>query len=158
MALGAIRCSTGNNALDRVTTSAQIASMTTHHGGDDRPALHPPDHRCEHQLTYLLQPPVPSRNPTLLHCTVRSPFLTKNAQDVKLKTYQQECVCLEQCSARLLMDVGRRMEGKWDDAPLSLLDNIREFEAFGWRAHSHVSLFWGDDGGYPSTLLRVTYS
>jgi hypothetical protein len=51
----------------------------------------------------------------------------KNAQDVK--TNQQDCVRLAQRAARLLMDVGRRMEGKWDDAPLSLLENIREFEA-----------------------------
>jgi len=27
------------------------------------------------------------------------------------------------------MAIGQRMEGKWEDAPQSLLDNIREFEA-----------------------------
>jgi len=27
------------------------------------------------------------------------------------------------------MDLGRSMEGKWEDAPQSLLENIREFEA-----------------------------
>jgi len=46
-----------------------------------------------------------------------------------IKTNQRDCVLLAQRAARLLMDLGRRMEGKWEDAPLSLLENIREFEA-----------------------------
>jgi hypothetical protein len=29
----------------------------------------------------------------------------------------------------MLTDIGRRMEGKWEDAPRSLLENILEFEA-----------------------------
>ena len=31
--------------------------------------------------------------------------------------------------ARLLMDLGQRMEGKWENAIQSLLENTREFEA-----------------------------
>jgi hypothetical protein len=47
--------------------------------------------------------------------------------DVKTNQ-QQDCVRLAQRAARLLMDLGRRMEGKWEDAPQSLLENIRELE------------------------------
>ncbi|KAI0264555.1 hypothetical protein BGY98DRAFT_1040209, partial [Russula aff. rugulosa BPL654] len=36
-----------------------------------------------------------------------------------VKTNQQDCVQLAQRAARLLMDLGRRMEGKWEDAPQS---------------------------------------
>jgi hypothetical protein len=50
-----------------------------------------------------------------------------NFQDIK--TNQQDCVRLAQRAARLLVDLGRRMEGKWEDAPQSLLENIRELEA-----------------------------
>ena len=41
---------------------------------------------------------------------------------------QQDCVCLARRGARLFMDVGWRMEGKWENAPQSLLENTREFE------------------------------
>ncbi|KAI0274113.1 hypothetical protein BGY98DRAFT_995924, partial [Russula aff. rugulosa BPL654] len=34
------------------------------------------------------------------------------------------CVLLAQRAARLLMVLGRCMEGKWEDAPQSLLENI----------------------------------
>ena len=48
------------------------------------------------------------------------------SQDIK--TNQQECFRLAHRAAHLLTALGRRMEGKWDDAPESLLENIREFE------------------------------
>jgi hypothetical protein len=48
-------------------------------------------------------------------------------QDVR--TNQQDCVRLAQRAAHLLVTLGRRMEGKWEDAPQTLLDNIRELEA-----------------------------
>jgi len=53
--------------------------------------------------------------------------MSPERQDIK--TNQQDCVRLVQRAARLLMDLGRRMEGKWEDAPQSLLENIRELEA-----------------------------
>jgi hypothetical protein len=46
-----------------------------------------------------------------------------------IKTNQLDCARLAQRAARMLTDIGRRMEGKWEDAPQSLLENIREFEA-----------------------------
>lgn len=51
-----------------------------------------------------------------------------HAFDQDIKANQQECVRLAHRAAQLLMALGRRMEGKWDDAPQSLLENIREFE------------------------------
>jgi hypothetical protein len=53
--------------------------------------------------------------------------MSYKCQDIK--TNQQDCVRLAQRASRLLMDLGRRMEGKWGDAPQSLLENIRELEA-----------------------------
>ena len=53
--------------------------------------------------------------------------MSHNRQDSK--TNQQDCIRLAQRAARLLMDLGTRMEGKWDDAPQSLMENIRELEA-----------------------------
>ena len=50
----------------------------------------------------------------------------KSTQEIK--SNQQECIRLAHRAARLLTALGQRMEGKWDDAPESLLENIREFE------------------------------
>lgn len=47
-------------------------------------------------------------------------------QDIKAN--QEGCFHLAHRAACLLTTLGRRMEGKWDDAPESLLENIREFE------------------------------
>ncbi|KAI0265498.1 hypothetical protein BGY98DRAFT_939525 [Russula aff. rugulosa BPL654] len=99
MALKAIRRSTGNNAFDWMVTSAQIAS----------------------NVSSMLQFP-----PTMAATTVLLSVLQIIAD---VKTNQQDCVQLAQRAARLLMDLGRRMEGKWEDAPQSLLENIRELEA-----------------------------
>ncbi|KAI0263154.1 hypothetical protein BGY98DRAFT_1103948 [Russula aff. rugulosa BPL654] len=63
--------------------------------------------------------------PTMAATTSSFPF--SNHRHVK--TNQQDCVQLAQRAARLLMDLGRRMEGNWEDAPGSLLENIRELEA-----------------------------
>ncbi|KAI0274117.1 hypothetical protein BGY98DRAFT_1099198 [Russula aff. rugulosa BPL654] len=51
------------------------------------------------------------------------------AATTDIKTNQQGWVQLVQRAAHLLMDLGRHMEGKWEDAPRSLLENIRELEA-----------------------------
>ncbi|KAH9958780.1 hypothetical protein BC827DRAFT_551513 [Russula dissimulans] len=99
MALRAIKRSTGNNALDWVVTSAQIAA----------------------NVSGMLQFP-----PTMAATTVLLSILQIIAD---IKANQQECVRLAQRAARLLMALGRRMEGKWEDAPPSLLENICEFEA-----------------------------
>ncbi|KAH9977429.1 hypothetical protein BJV74DRAFT_888489 [Russula compacta] len=99
MALRAIRRSTGTNALDWMVTSAQIAS----------------------DISSMLQFP-----PTMAATTVLLSILQIIAD---IKTNQQDCVRLAQRAARLLMALGRRMEGKWEDGPQSLLENIREFEA-----------------------------
>ncbi|KAI0041685.1 hypothetical protein FA95DRAFT_1640934 [Auriscalpium vulgare] len=45
-----------------------------------------------------------------------------------IKINQNDCVRLARRAARLLVDLGKRMEGKWDDAPRALLDNIADFE------------------------------
>ncbi|KAI9435458.1 hypothetical protein H4582DRAFT_2079564 [Lactarius indigo] len=99
MALRAVRRSSGNNALDWMLTSSQIAANVsamlpfppTMAGGDT-----PPRHSFKSSTTS--------------------------------KPNQQECFRLAHRAARLLTALGRRMEGKWDDAPESLLENIREFE------------------------------
>ena len=44
-----------------------------------------------------------------------------------IRTNQQDWALLAQRAARF-MDLGRRMEGKWEDVPQSLLENIREFD------------------------------
>ncbi|KAI0255628.1 hypothetical protein BJV78DRAFT_1279363 [Lactifluus subvellereus] len=98
MSLRAIRRSTGSNAVDWMVTSAQIAS----------------------DVSSMLQFP-----PTMAVATVLLAILQIIAD---IKTNQQDCLRLAQRAARLLMVLGRRMEGKWDDAPQSLLENIREFE------------------------------
>ncbi|KAI0260478.1 hypothetical protein BGY98DRAFT_1104650 [Russula aff. rugulosa BPL654] len=98
MALKAIRRSTGNNAFDWMVTSAQIAS----------------------NVSSMLQFP-----PTMAATTVLLSVLQIIAD---VKTNQQDCVQFAQRAARLLMDLGRRMEGKWEDAPQSLLENILELE------------------------------
>jgi hypothetical protein len=64
--------------------------------------------------------------------------MSHKRQDVK--TNQQDCVRLAQRAARLLTDLGRRMEGKWEDAPQSLLENIRELEAWVSRTRALSSL------------------
>ncbi|KAI9509001.1 hypothetical protein F5148DRAFT_1283415 [Russula earlei] len=99
MALRAIRRSTGNNALDWMVTSAQIAS----------------------NVSCMLQFP-----PTMAATTVLLSIL-QIISDIKAN--QQDCIRLAQRAARLLVAVGQRMEGKWEEAPQSLLENIREFEA-----------------------------
>jgi hypothetical protein len=40
----------------------------------------------------------------------------------------EDCIQFAQRAAHLLMDLGRRMEGKWEDAPQSLLEKILELE------------------------------
>ncbi|KAI9451413.1 hypothetical protein BJY52DRAFT_1419138 [Lactarius psammicola] len=98
MALRAVRRSSGNNALDWVVTSSQIAA----------------------NVSAML--PFP---PTMAAATLLLAIL-QIINDIKIN--QQECFRLAHRAARLLMALGRRMEGKWDDAPESLLENIREFE------------------------------
>lgn len=98
MALRAVRRSVGNNALDWMVTSTQIAG----------------------NISAMLQFP-----PTMAAAAV---LLTILQIITDIKTNQQECFRLAHRAARLLMALGRRMEGKWDDAPESLLENIREFE------------------------------
>ncbi|KAH9017393.1 hypothetical protein EDB85DRAFT_2294882 [Lactarius pseudohatsudake] len=98
MALRAVRRSSGNNALDWVLTSSQIAA----------------------NVSAML--PFP---PTMAAATLLLAIL-QIVNDIKAN--QQECLRLAHRAARLLTALGRRMEGKWDDAPESLLENIREFE------------------------------
>ncbi|KAH9054778.1 hypothetical protein EDB87DRAFT_1688903 [Lactarius vividus] len=98
MALRAVRRSSGNNALDWMLTSSQIAA----------------------NVSAML--PFP---PTMAAATLLLAIL-QIVNDIK--TNQQECFRLAHRAARLLTALGRRMEGKWDDAPKSLLENIREFE------------------------------
>ncbi|KAH9018940.1 hypothetical protein EDB84DRAFT_1566241 [Lactarius hengduanensis] len=98
MALRAVRRSSGNNALDWVLTSSQIAAS----------------------VSAML--PFP---PTMAAATLLLAIL-QIVNDIKAN--QQECFRLAHRAARLLTALGRRMEGKWDDAPESLLENIREFE------------------------------
>ncbi|KAH9003771.1 hypothetical protein EDB86DRAFT_2273783 [Lactarius hatsudake] len=98
MALRAVRRSSGNNALDWMLTSSQIAA----------------------NVSAML--PFP---PTMAAATLLLAIL-QIVNDIKAN--QQECFRLAHRAARLLTALGRRMEGKWDDAPESLLENIREFE------------------------------
>ena len=125
MALRAIKRSTGTNALGWIVTSAQIAANVS------CMLQFPPTMAATTVLLSILQIIAVSNKFTC--SSTRSPILAlslltcKKRQDVR--TNQHECVCLAQRAARLLMALGRRMEGKWEDAPLSLLENIREFEA-----------------------------
>ncbi len=152
MALRAVRRgTTSKNALDWVMTSTQIAANVT------VLVPFPPTMAAATLLLSILQiinVSNPSRVPSHLLffgsamrcCTLGIPsveciplglwvlprlaplFCTHTApQDIK--TSQQECFRLAHRAARLLIVLGRRMEGKWDDAPESLLENIREFEA-----------------------------
>ncbi|KAF8266686.1 hypothetical protein EI94DRAFT_1786796 [Lactarius quietus] len=98
MALRAVRRSTRNNALTWVVTSTQIAA----------------------NVSAML--PFP---PTMAAATLLLSILQIISD---IKTNQQECFRLAHRAARLLTGLGQRMEGKWDDAPESLLENIREFE------------------------------
>ncbi|ETW79605.1 hypothetical protein HETIRDRAFT_445465 [Heterobasidion irregulare TC 32-1] len=45
-----------------------------------------------------------------------------------VKSNRDDCFRLARRAARLLIDLGRRMEGKWENAPPALLENVREFE------------------------------
>ena len=45
-----------------------------------------------------------------------------------VKSNRDDCFRLARRAARLLIDLGRRMEGKWKNAPPALLENVREFE------------------------------
>lgn len=98
MALRAVRRSTRDNALNWVVTTTQIAA----------------------NVSAML--PFP---PTMAAATLLLSIL-QIINDIKAN--QQECLRLAHRAAHLLTALGRRMEGKWDDAPQSLLENIREFE------------------------------
>ena len=45
-----------------------------------------------------------------------------------VKSNRDDCFRLARRAARLLIDLGRRMEGKWESAPPALLENVRDFE------------------------------
>ncbi|KAI0274118.1 hypothetical protein BGY98DRAFT_996111, partial [Russula aff. rugulosa BPL654] len=78
-------------------------------------------HLIASNVSSLLQFPPTMAATTVLHSVLQI------IADVK--TNEQDCVRLARRAARLLMDLGRRMEGKWEDAPQSLLENTRELEA-----------------------------
>ncbi|KAI0295110.1 hypothetical protein B0F90DRAFT_1670229 [Multifurca ochricompacta] len=99
MSLKAIRRSTGSNALDWMVTSTQIAS----------------------NVSSML--PFP---PTMAAATILLAIIQIIAD---IKVNQEDCLRLAQRAARLLTAIGQRMDGKWEDAPQSLLESIREFEA-----------------------------
>ncbi|KAI0028953.1 hypothetical protein K488DRAFT_57492, partial [Vararia minispora EC-137] len=46
----------------------------------------------------------------------------------EVKANKAECARLAYRASRMLLDLGRRMEGKWDNAPAALLENVQEFE------------------------------
>ncbi|KAI0270395.1 hypothetical protein BC834DRAFT_967197 [Gloeopeniophorella convolvens] len=98
MSLKAVRRSTGNNALDWMVATAKMAA----------------------DVTSMLQFP-----PTAAAASIVLTIL-KTIADIKIN--QLECFRLARRTARLLTDLGRRMKGKWEDAPESLLENIRDFE------------------------------
>ncbi|THH17030.1 hypothetical protein EW146_g3702 [Bondarzewia mesenterica] len=52
-----------------------------------------------------------------------------------IKSNREDCFGLARRAARLLIDLGRRMDGKWDNAPPALLANIYEFERYDIDAH-----------------------
>jgi hypothetical protein len=122
-------------------------AIPAYHGSDDGSPHGSPNHRRKHQIASPAYP-VP---------TLAISWRAHISQDIK--TNQQDCVRLAQRAARLLMDLGRRMEGKWEDAPQSLLENIRELEAWVSRTRAlsslptpHVLLFFR---GFLRTLLSM---
>lgn len=47
-----------------------------------------------------------------------------------MKDHRDRCFVLARKAARILIDLGWSMEGKWDRAPQGLLDNIVKFERY----------------------------
>ncbi|KAI0061298.1 hypothetical protein BV25DRAFT_1857529 [Artomyces pyxidatus] len=89
---------TGSVGLDMVVMTAQMAS----------------------NVTNMLQFPPAAAAASLV--------LTIIQMVADIKTNQNDCYALARRAARLLTDLGRRMEGKWDDAPQALIENIHQFE------------------------------
>ncbi|KAA1467028.1 hypothetical protein DENSPDRAFT_868817 [Dentipellis sp. KUC8613] len=46
----------------------------------------------------------------------------------EVKSSQQDCQRLARRTARLLIELGRRMDGRWENAPKALLQNVNEFQ------------------------------
>jgi hypothetical protein len=46
----------------------------------------------------------------------------------ELDANKDACFRLARHAARVLIDLRRRMEGRWDTAPPALIENIRDFE------------------------------
>ncbi len=125
MALRAVRRSSGNNALDWVVTSSQIAANVS------AMLPFPPTMAAATLLLAILQIITVSNSFLLVLVSNRvtfGPIICAHTSPQDIKSNQQECFRLAHRAARLLTALGRRMEGKWDDAPESLLENIREFE------------------------------